>query len=91
MIFLAFQFICVRLPWDVEFRERMKFLVGNQSEQLRMYTKIRIEMFEQFFKQIQDQFAKKVPHISETQTVAFGELPNPFVRVNRILTMLNYQ
>lgn len=29
-----------------------------------MYTKIRIEMFEQFFKSIQDIFAKKVPYIA---------------------------
>lgn len=48
----------------------MKFLVGSQADQLRMYTKIRIEMFEQFLKQISDQFAKKVPYIAQTHSIA---------------------
>jgi|LauGreDrversion4_2_1035121.scaffolds.fasta_scaffold411122_1 hypothetical protein len=90
-MFLAFQFVCTKLPWDVEFREQMKFMVrGSQTDQLRMYTRIRIDMFDQFLKQISEQFQKKVPHIALTAQTGVGELPNPFTRISRLLTMLNY-
>jgi hypothetical protein len=53
--------IAGKLPWDVEFRKRAKDFQGNQMKTLKLFTTIRIEMFEKFNEFICHQFPTLVP------------------------------
>jgi hypothetical protein len=90
LLYLAYAFIGGRLPWDIEFRERMRFFQGDQKKQLRLYSQLRIDMFEQFQDKICDQFSKLVPQVQTGSVVKPGELPNPFTRATNSLNMLNF-
>jgi hypothetical protein len=38
--------IAGRLPWDVEFRERIKDFYGDRQKTLKLFSNVRLEMFE---------------------------------------------
>jgi hypothetical protein len=48
MIYIVYVMIAGRLPWDIEFRRRIKDFAGDNKKTLKIFTDLRLNMFEKF-------------------------------------------
>lgn len=90
-MFLAYYFICGRLPWDVEFRNRLRLKYYSQNEQLKLYKELRINMYEIFLQQMNQQFTILIPQLSTDRIKNPHPLPNLIQKIQNLLNVLNFQ
>ena len=45
LAYIVFVMVAGRLPWDVEFRERIKEFYGDRQKTLKLFSNVRLEMF----------------------------------------------
>jgi serine/threonine protein kinase len=91
LVYVMHMMIAGKLPWDVEFRKRAKDFYGNQLKTLKLFTNVRIEMFDKFNEFICHHFLTLVPMNEVYKMEVKDDKTNPFRKIFHYLNLTNFQ